>query len=94
MLKPLEVKALPEYRIWLRYSDGVEGEVDLSDLVGRGVFALWTDPGEFDKVHIGPGDAISWTEQVELCPDSVYLKLTGKSPAEVFPKLEALRESA
>lgn len=94
MLKPLQVKALADFNIWVRYSDGAEGEVDLSDLVGRGVFELWNDPGEFDKVHIGPGDAISWTEQVELCPDSVYLKLTGKSPAEVFPKLEALRESA
>ena len=25
MLKPVEVKALPSYRLWVRYEDGVEG---------------------------------------------------------------------
>ena len=38
MPKPVEVKALPQYRIWLRYDDGVQDEVDLSDVAGRGVF--------------------------------------------------------
>ena len=28
MFKPVEVKALPNYRIWVKYSDGVQGEVD------------------------------------------------------------------
>lgn len=36
----LEVKALTTYRIWIRYADGFEGEVDLSHLAGRGVFEL------------------------------------------------------
>jgi hypothetical protein len=94
MLKPLEVKALPRHRIWIRYSVGSEGIVDLSDLAGRGVFALWKQSGVFEKVHIGPCNAISWTEQVELCPDSVYLKLTGKSPEDIFPRLRSLRKSA
>ena len=30
MPRPVEVRALEPYRIWLRYDDGVEGEVDLS----------------------------------------------------------------
>ena len=41
MPKPVEVKALSQYRIWLRYDDGVQGEVDLSDVAGRGVFQAW-----------------------------------------------------
>ena len=44
MLTPVEVKALDNYRLWVKYSDGVEGVVDLSNLVGDGVFAL----GEVD----------------------------------------------
>lgn len=43
MPKPVEVKALANYRIWLRYDDGTEGEVDLSDLAGRGAFKAWEE---------------------------------------------------
>ena len=31
-------EARPEYRLRVRFSDGVEGEVDLSDVAGKGVF--------------------------------------------------------
>ena len=46
------VEARPGYRIWIRFADGVEGEVGLSELVGHGVFQSWNDPGEFAKVFI------------------------------------------
>ena len=39
--QPIEVKPLENHRIWVKYSDGVEGEVDLSNLVGKGVFVVW-----------------------------------------------------
>jgi len=87
MFKPVDIKALADYKIWVRFADGVEGEVDLSHLAGRGVFSLWRDYTEFQKVHIGPGGAIAWNDEVELCPDSTYLELTGKTPEEVFPNL-------
>lgn len=84
MLEPVEVKPLPGYRIWIRYADGSEGAVDLSHLAGRGVFALWNEAGRFEGVHIGPGFAIAWSDDVELCPDAIYLRLTGKAPEEIF----------
>ena len=34
MLKLIEAKPLPGYRLHLRYADGVAGDVDLSQLVG------------------------------------------------------------
>ena len=78
MPRPTSVKALPNFRIWLRYSDGVEGEVDLSDLAGRGVFA-WNDPIFFQSVRLGTHGAIEWSPDIDICPDSMYLRLTGKS---------------
>jgi len=45
MLRPTEVTPLPGFRLRLRYTDGTEGEVDLSHLAGRGVFRLWDSPG-------------------------------------------------
>jgi len=53
MFKPIEVKALADYKIWVKYSDGVEGEVDLSHLAGKGVFKVWNDYSAFEKVYIG-----------------------------------------
>lgn len=89
MLEPVDVKALSGHRLRLRYSDGTEGEVDLSHLAGRGVFGIWDQPGVFESVAIGPDRSIRWSEEVELCPDSLYLQLTGKAPEELFPALRA-----
>ena len=88
--RPIEVKPLEGYRLWIKYSDGVEGVVDLRDLVGKGVFALWNDYREFQKVYIGPGGEIAWGEEIDLCPDALYLRITGKKPEELFPKLREL----
>lgn len=94
LIRPVEVKALPNYRLWVKYSDGVAGEVDLSHLVGKGVFALWNDYHAFEQARIGPGRQISWPEEIDLCPDAIYLQITGKKPHELFPNLQAEVESA
>ena len=88
MKKAVEVKALNGYRIWLRYADGVEGEVDLTHLAGRGVFKAWTDRKVFESVRVDESGAIAWDEELDLCPDALYLRLTGKNPGELFPALK------
>jgi len=87
MVRPVLVRSLPNYRIYLEFSDGVKGEVDLSDLAGKGVFQAWNDYRFFEEVSIGHDRQIQWDDSIELCPDSLYLKLTGKTPEELFPKL-------
>lgn len=94
MVRPKEVKALEGYRLWLRYSDGVEGEVDLSHLAGRGVFKVWQDRAFFEAVRIDEAGGIAWGEEIALCPDALYLRLTGKTPEEVFRKLRLVRADA
>ena len=89
MLKLVEIEALDGYRLWLRYADGGQGEVDVSDLVGRGVFKIWKDEDFFKKVRIDKSGAPVWGNDIDLCPDALYLRLTGKTPEEVFPKLKA-----
>ena len=89
MFEPLEVKALTNYRIWIRYANGSEGEVDLSHLSGKGVFELWEDEKKWKNVRVADDGAIRWSETVELCPDATYMKLTGKAPEEIFPKLKS-----
>jgi hypothetical protein len=78
---------LDNYRIWLRYDDGVAGEVDLSEFKGRGVFAAWDDASFFGAVHIASHGAVEWGNDIDLCPDALYMRLTGKSPEDLFPAL-------
>ncbi len=85
MFRPIEVKALEPYRIWLRYEDGTEGEVDLSDLTGRGVFEAWEDREVFENVRVGEFEEVAWGEEMDLDPYALYMRLTGKSPKELFP---------
>jgi hypothetical protein len=94
MARPTEVKALLNFRIWLRYDDGAEGEVDLSDLAGRGVFQAWSDTTFFNSVRLASHGAIEWGPEIDLCPDAMYLRLTGKSPEEVFPSLRSVPADA
>ena len=88
MPKLLEVKPLQKFRLWLRYDDETTGEVDLSDLAGRGVFNAWENEEFFKVVRIGSHGELMWGEDLDLCPDSVYMRLTKKSPEEVFPILK------
>ena len=90
MFKPIEVKALPKYKLWVRYLDGVQGEVDLSHLAGKGVFSIWSDYSVFEGVRIGEGGEIVWNENIDLCPDSIYMQITGKSAEQLFPSLQQI----
>ncbi len=84
-VSPVEVRALEPYRIWLRYDDGVEGEVDLSDLAGDGVFVAWLDHEFFSAVRLGSCDSIVWGDDLDLCGDALYMEITGMTPEEMFP---------
>jgi hypothetical protein len=73
------VIVLADYLLDITFTDGTRGTVDLSDLAGSGVFALWNDYTEFRKVRIGDTGELIWSDQVDLCPDSLYLRMTGKT---------------
>ena len=82
-----KVRVLPGYRLELEFDDGVSGTVDLSEAVGKGVFTLWLDPLAFDQVRIGSSGELVWGDRIDLCPDALYLKVTGKKPEDIFPAL-------
>ncbi len=87
MRKIVHVEVLQAYCLELTFDDGTSGTVDLSGLAGKGVFACWNDRSAFTQVRIGSSGELVWGHQVDLCPDALYLKVTGKKPEEVFPAL-------
>ena len=94
MKKIFKVKVLPAYRLELEFNDGVSGIVDLSEDVGKGVFVLWCDPLASAQVRIGSSGELVWSDRIDLCPDALYLKVTGKKPENIFPALRELPNHA
>jgi hypothetical protein len=86
-MKITQAKPLPGFRLQLLFDNGEGGLVDLSALVGRGVFVAWEKPDVFDRVAITDDGAVEWPGEIDLCPDALYLQMTGKSVEEVFPSL-------
>ena len=79
MIRPTQVQVLSGYRLRLEYADGTRGDIDLSADVGHGVFAPLADEAFFRTVHVGRYGQISWTEDIEICPDAAYQEITGKT---------------
>lgn len=88
MHKIINVKVLVDYRLELTFADGRHGTVDLSRLVGKGIFSLWNDYNAFREVRIGSSGELVWGEQIDLCPDALYLQATGQNPEDIFPSLK------
>ena len=87
-LKILEAHPRENYKIWLKFNDQTAGVVDLSHLAGKGVFKSWKDYANFKNVIIENGRRLVWPDEIDIDADSLYLKLTGKSPEDLFPALK------
>lgn len=93
-LRPTAVAPRDGCRIWLHYSDGTAGEVDLSHLIGKGVFQAWRNRQFFESVRLGESGTIAWGENIELCPDSLYIQLTGQPAEAAMPALPTTNRDA
>lgn len=94
MTRPVEVRPHAGFTLWLRFSDGAEGVVDLSRLAGRGVFRCWDDADAFEAVRVAEHGAVAWGDDVELCPDALYVQVTGKSIGQAMPAAAGLPHDA
>ena len=76
------VQALNDYRLHVRFIDGLEGEVDMSKLVTApeaGVFASLAEPAIFAQARVEYG-VVTWPGEIDLAPDAMYqnIKQHGK----------------
>ncbi len=77
----VKAEALDRYRVRLRFADGVEGEVDLADFAGRGVFLRWEQSGGWEDMRISHG-TLEWgpndpTAVIDFCPEMLYSRAAG-----------------
>lgn len=83
MVRPTEVEALDGFRLHLTYADGIDGIIDLSGDVGKGVFAPLANEAFFKTVHLGDFGQIAWSDEIEICSDAAYREIKSRRPAEV-----------
>jgi hypothetical protein len=82
-----EVAALPDYRLSVRFVDGLTGMVDLSALIASpdaGVFARLRDHTLFDQVYIEHG-AVMWPGELDLAPDAMHTAIREHGEWRVTP---------
>ena len=48
----------------------------------KGPFAAWSDPAFFQRVEIGSHREIRWSDELERCPDALYMQITGMTPEQ------------
>ncbi|HEX4825077.1 MAG TPA: DUF2442 domain-containing protein [Candidatus Polarisedimenticolaceae bacterium] len=75
------VKALGAHRLWLRFDNGDEGEIDMKPFLEpfTNLFAALEDPDYFARVRVSrAARTIAWPNGVELDPDVLHSRVTGK----------------
>ncbi len=75
----VKAKPLGGHRLYLRFEDGVAGELDFARrLRFEGVFAPLRDPAVFAHVRIHPElGTLAWPNGADLDPDVLYAELSG-----------------
>lgn len=70
ILHTTEVKALPGYRLFLRFNNGASGEVDLRDELEGGIFDTLKEPAQFATVYQHPVmKTVVWANGADLAPE-------------------------
>lgn len=71
--KVIDAKYVEKYLIWLKFSDGTEGEVDLKDELWGPVFEPLKDVARFRKFSVHPElHTIVWDNGADFSPEFLY----------------------
>lgn len=67
--------ALEPYKVLITFTNGEKKVFDASPYLELGVLSALKDPAFFAKVRPCMG-TITWPDEIDLCPDTVYLEST------------------
>lgn len=77
----VEVKPLPNYRLWVRFLDGTSGTVDLSHELWGPMFEPLANPDVFDQASVDPElETVVWPNGADLAPEYLY-QMAQQSPS-------------
>ena len=68
-----EAKYITSYRIWLRFNNGAEGEIDLSEELYGEAFEPLKDLEKFKKFRVDSEiETIVWGNGADFAPEFLY----------------------
>jgi len=85
MHRVTDCKASRDYRLWLRFEDGLEGSVFLGNLVDLGPFVAWRDVDQFCRAAVDREAAtVVWEAGIQFDPDILYQDLLSSRATKEF----------
>ena len=75
----VEARAEPGYSVFVRFRDGLSGQIRLERAEFTGVMTPLAEPEFFDRVFVDCG-AVAWPGEIELAPDAMYDAMAGEQP--------------
>jgi len=75
----VEVRPEPGYSLFVRFKDGLAGNVCLRREELTGVLAPLADVRFFERVFIDCG-AVAWPGEIDLAPDAMYADVSRQHP--------------
>ncbi len=76
MPRVIDARHAGRYRVWLRFDDGLSGEIDLEKELRGPVFEPLKDVAEFAKLRADlEADTVVWPNGADFAPEFLYAEL-------------------
>lgn len=73
LVQVVDARHLGGHRVWLRFDDGMEGEVDLREALRGPIFEPLQDPARFAEFSVDM--TLTWPNGADLAPESLYARV-------------------
>ena len=83
MIWVTDARTLPDYRMWVRFSDATEGEIDLKDFIAsdaRPIVSALRDQAAFSMIRVEL-DTMVWSNGFDLAPEFLYARTKAHASA-------------
>ena len=81
----VEVAAKPDYALFVRFKDGLEGSIRLRPEQLTGALEPLRDANFFKQVFIDDG-AVAWPGEIDLAPDAMYAEVSAANTSDLLDR--------